>query len=102
MLFLSLATLNLSAQDLGPIRSGIVSTNIELRRDALFQIINLKTEEASRLALPALSDPNEIVRATAASAIIHIPKPEALRALIPLLSDKSEFVRRESAHALGS
>lgn len=89
------------AQDVGPIRDNIASGNPELIRDALFQIKNIQTEPASRLALRALSDPNEIVRATAATAVIYLPPAEAARALIPLLDDKARFVRGEAAVALG-
>lgn len=92
---------NSSAQDLESIRSAIASGNVELTRNALFQIKNLHTEAASRLALPALSNADPVARATAANAVIFIPKAEAARSLIPLLTDKSEFVRGEAAFALG-
>jgi len=75
--------------------------NTEQKRDALFQIRNLETEEASRLAIRALTDNSEIVRATAAFSVIFLPKDEALNALLPLLNDKKELVRRETAYALG-
>ncbi len=90
-----------SAQDLGTIQTNIASGNVELIRNALFQIKNLHTEAASRLALPALSNANPIVRATAANAVIFLPKAEAIQYLIPLLTDKTEFVRGEAAFALG-
>lgn len=92
---------NSSAQDLDPIRSAIASGNVELTRNALFQIKNLHTEAASRLALPALSNADPIVRATAANAVIFLPQAEAAHSLTPLLADKSEFVRGEAAFALG-
>jgi len=79
------------------VRSG----NVEQKRDALFQIRNFQTEEASRIAVPALIDNSEIVRATAAFSVIYLPKDEALSVLLPLLSDKKDFVRREAAYALG-
>jgi HEAT repeat protein len=79
----------------------IKSGNTERKRDALFQIRNLKTVAASRLAVPALSDKSEIVRATAASAIIFLPPDEAAPILLPLLRDKSILVRKEAAYALG-
>lgn len=75
--------------------------NSEQKRSALFEIRNLKTEEASRLALPALKDSEELVRATAASSVVFLPSDEAVRALIPLLRDKKPFVRKEAAYALG-
>ena len=73
----------------------------EAKREALFQIRNLRSAEASRLALPALKDSNEIVRATAAGSVVFLPPDEAAQALLPLLSDKAEMVRREAAYALG-
>lgn len=73
----------------------------EQKRDALFQIRNLKSAEASRVAVPALRDAAEIVRATAAFSVIFLPKTEAFAVLSPLLQDKSALVRRETAYALG-
>jgi HEAT repeat protein len=75
--------------------------NTEQKRDSLFEIRNLRTAEASRLALPALKDGSEMVRATAAASVIFLPENEAVQALVPLLGDKAEFVRREAAYALG-
>ncbi len=74
----------------------------EEKRDALFEIRNLRSEMASRIAIPALSDGDEMVRATAAAAVVFLPAPEAARLLSPLLSDRRPFVRKEAAHALGS
>jgi HEAT repeat protein len=73
----------------------------EAKREVLFQIRNLRSAEASRLAIPALRDSDEIVRATAAGSIVFLPANEAATALLPLLSDKAEMVRREAAYALG-
>lgn len=73
----------------------------EQKRDALLQIRRLETEAASRLAIPALRDGEEIVRATAAFSVIYLPEREAAQNLLPLLRDKSELVRREAAYALG-
>src|SRR5688572_8708011 len=73
----------------------------EQKRNALFQIRNLKSEEASRLAIPALRDGEILVRATAAFSVIFLPKDEAAQVLLPLLQDKSELVRRETAYAFG-
>ncbi len=75
--------------------------NSEQKRSALFEIRNRQSEEASRIALPALKDADEIVRATAAFSVIYLPKGEAFNVLSPNLSDKSEIVRRETAYALG-
>ncbi|HEX9962005.1 MAG TPA: HEAT repeat domain-containing protein [Pyrinomonadaceae bacterium] len=79
----------------------IKSGNTEQKRDALFRIRNLKTAEASRLAVAALSDNSEIVRASAAQSIVFLPPNEAAPLLVPLLRDKSVLVRKEAAYALG-
>ncbi|HEX8369113.1 MAG TPA: HEAT repeat domain-containing protein [Pyrinomonadaceae bacterium] len=79
----------------------IKSGNTEQKRDALFQIRNLKIARAARLAVPALSDKSEIVRAAAAQSIVFLPPDEAAQALLPLLRDKSILVRKEAAYALG-
>lgn len=75
--------------------------NTEQKREALFQIRNLKSAEASRVAIPALQDADEIIRATAAFSVTFLPTDEAAQVLLPLLSDKKELVRRETAYALG-
>lgn len=93
---------NSYSQNLDIIKADIASGNTELKRNALHQIKVIHTEEASRLAIPLLADPNEIVRATAASAVMCLPKSEAAVALIPLLNDKAPFVRAETAFALGT
>ncbi len=73
----------------------------EQKRDALLEIKTRQTEATSRLAVSALKDSSEIVRATAAAAIIFLPKDEAAQNLVPLLADKKPLVRREAAYALG-
>lgn len=79
----------------------IASRSVESKRSALFEIRNLRSASASRLALPALLDKDPMVRSTAAASVVFLPKTEASRALLPLLSDRQEFVRREAAYALG-
>jgi HEAT repeat protein len=79
----------------------IKSGSDEQKRNALFRIRNLKSEEVSLLAIPALQDKSEIVRATAAFSVIFLSKEQALNVLLPLLNDKKELVRRETAYALG-
>lgn len=91
----------ISAQNLELLSNQIQTGNTEQKREALFQIRNLETAEASRIAVPALRDSNEIVRATAAFSVIFLPKTEAAQILLPNLQDKSELVRRETAYALG-
>lgn len=75
--------------------------NSEQKRNALFQIRNLETIEASRIAVPALTDADEIVRATAVSSVVFLSSDEAVLVLLPLLRDKKPFVRKETAYALG-
>ncbi|MDT7777559.1 MAG: hypothetical protein QOC99_71 [Acidobacteriota bacterium] len=57
--------------------------------------------EGSRAAAAALSDPEAIIRATAARAVLSLGPGEASTLILPLLSDRDEFVRREAAYALG-
>lgn len=64
-------------------------------------IRGLRSAEASRIAMPALKDGNDMVRATATASVIFLPPEEGFDALIPLLSDKSAFVRKEAAYAVG-
>ncbi|MDQ3713293.1 MAG: HEAT repeat domain-containing protein [Acidobacteriota bacterium] len=75
--------------------------NNEQKRDALLEIRNLRSDSASRIAVPALKDSSEIVRASAAFSVIFLPKNEAVQNLVPLLQDKKPLVRRETAYALG-
>jgi HEAT repeat protein len=89
------------SQDLSSLSDKLHNGGTEEKRDALFALRNLRSEDASRAALPALTDKNPMVRATAASSVIYLPKSEAVSALSPLLNDKDEFVRREAAYALG-
>lgn len=89
------------ARDEARLTRMITSGDVEAKREALFQIRNLRSERASRLAIPALADANPIVRATAAASVIFLPKNEAVTALSPLVGDKEPFVRKEAAYALG-
>ena len=90
-----------SAQTLEYLAEQIRAGSTEQKRGALFEIRNWRLEEASRIALPALRDKDEIVRATAAFSVIYLPADEAFNALAPNLQDKAEIVRRETAYALG-
>jgi HEAT repeat protein len=92
---------NSFAQSIENLSERIRSGDAEQKRSALFAIRNRQSAEASRIALPALQDANETVRATAAFAVIFLPNAEAFDALLPNLADKSELVRRETAYALG-
>lgn len=99
--FLASFAVNSSAQNLDSLALSLRSGTSEQKRDALFQIRNLQTEQASRLAIPALKDADEMVRATATSAVVFLPSSEAAQVLIPLLTDNKSFVRKETAYALG-
>jgi HEAT repeat protein len=88
-------------QSLDELSQKLRSGGKEEKRDALFALRSLRSEEASRIAVTALRDKNPMVRATAASSILFLPKSEAAAALTPLLRDKDEFVRSEAAYALG-
>ncbi|HET7113396.1 MAG TPA: HEAT repeat domain-containing protein, partial [Pyrinomonadaceae bacterium] len=77
------------------------SSDLEERRDAVMRLGNLHVAEASRAAVPALSDLSPIVRATAVKAVLSLDPNESVTVLLPLLKDKDEFVRRETAYALG-
>lgn len=92
---------NIFAQNLETLAEKIRRGSTEEKRDALFQLRNLKTAEASRIAIPALQDSNEIVRVTATYSVIYLPSDEAAQVLLPLLNEKSIFVRKETAYALG-
>ena len=101
LFLLCLLTAPIYSQDLGSLQQAIRSGTSEQKRSALYEIKMLATEQASRLAIPALTDNDLMVRATAASAIISLPQSESAVLLQPMLSDKSDFVRREAAYALG-
>lgn len=86
--------------NLDDLKNKIANGSVENKRDALFEIRNLHTVEASRLAVPALNDVEAVVRATAAASIGFLPESEVAVYLRPLLSDKEAFVRREAAYSL--
>ena len=101
LLLVALATVSAWGQDLNYFRTVLESGNTEAKRTVLLKIRELKSEEASRIAAKALSDRNEMVRATGASSMLGLPPPEAVAVLTPLLKDGSPFVRTEAAYALG-
>src|ERR1041385_2160470 len=82
-------------------RQRLNSSDVEERRDAVMRLGSMHRPDASRAALPALSDEAPIVRATATKAILSLGAEESVSSLLPLLNDKDEFVRREAAYALG-
>lgn len=76
--------------------------SVEQKRDALYRLRVIGTEEAGKAALPSLKDPEPIVRATAAGSLAALPSSAAADALTPLLEDDEEFVRKEAVLALGA
>jgi HEAT repeat protein len=104
MLFLLIASssFSVSAQSIDQLAGAVQNGSTEEKRSALFELRNRRSEQASRAALPALKDRDEIVRATAVSSVVFLPKIEASTQLLPLLKDPSEFVRKETAYALGN
>ena len=98
---LAQAPSDVSADAAARLHRQITTGSTEEKRSALSEIRNLRSPVASSIAVPALRDKNELVRATAASSVVFLPAPDAARELVPLLTDRAEFVRREAAHALG-
>jgi HEAT repeat protein len=74
---------------------------IEEKRNTLYSLRNLSSEPASRIAVIALKDSSEIIRATATHSILSLSSDEAYELLLPLLNEKAAFVRKETAYALG-
>jgi HEAT repeat protein len=99
--FLLILSVVASAQTAQQYQAAINSGDAEAQRNALFELKKIGTEDASRVALPALKSSDELVRATAASAVVWLRANEAVEALLPLLNDESDLVRREAAFALG-
>lgn len=91
-----------AAQDLARLESAVRNGTSEEKRTALFDLRNLRSAEASRIAATALNDPDPAVRATAAMSVVFLPADEAVAALTPNLGDKESFVRAEAASAFGS
>lgn len=107
LLFLTVATPT-HAQNQTPVQIEIEkqhqrlsSTDEEERRDALMRLASMHRAAASRVALPALTDPSPMIRVTAARAVLSLDSAESAAALVPLLNDKDEFVRREVSYSLG-
>ncbi len=100
LLFAIFASITFS-QDIDRLSDQVSRGSTEQKRNALGQLRDLHAESASRIAVRALSDPDEMIRATAIGAIIYLPAAEVATALVPMLSDKAEFIRREAAYALG-
>src|SRR5689334_11345873 len=98
---LCVLAVNVFAQNFDDLAQKLRHGSVEEKRDTLYQIRNFQTAEASRLAISALQDKDEIVRATATQAVIFLPADESLQVLLPLLKDKSPFVRKETAGSIG-
>ncbi len=100
VLFAAFATAA-SSQDLTRLTELVSRGSTEQKRNALAELRGLRSPEASRIAIAALGDGDELVRASAINAAVFLPDAEATAASVPLLSDKAEFIRREAAYALG-
>jgi HEAT repeat protein len=100
-LFPSFVLHTYAQSSLDSLKRAITSGTVEEKREALRQIRNLRSEEGSRLAVPALSAGSDMVRATAAASVVFLPKAEAADQLVRMLKDKSSFVRKEAAYAIG-
>jgi HEAT repeat protein len=98
---LCLLVVNSFSQTLDFYAEKIRNGSAEEKRSALFDLRNLETPEASRIAVPALRDKDEMVRVTAAYSVVFLPPDEAAQALLPNLGDKSVYVRKETSYALG-
>jgi HEAT repeat protein len=90
-----------NSQDLGRLSDLVAHGSKEQKRNALAELRGLRSPEASRIALAAIHDGDELISATAIGAAAFLPDAEAAAALVPLLSSKAEFIRREAAYALG-
>jgi HEAT repeat protein len=102
LFFVFFVGINFAQQNqLETLENQIKNGSVEEKRSALYQIRNLETIESARLAVFALQDSSEIVRATATHSILAIPSDESANILLPMLKDKSEYVREETAYALG-
>ena len=95
------AVFTLAQSNLDDLKFKISNGSTEEKRNALFAIRSVHNAEASTIAIPALTDADPLVRATAASSVVFLPKDEAAKILIPMLADKVDFVRMETAVALG-
>src|SRR4051812_4359772 len=69
LMALAFSALTASAQ-LEPLVQTLERGDAEQSRAALASIRNLRSEVASRIAIPALKDKNVLVRATAASSVV--------------------------------
>jgi HEAT repeat protein len=90
---------NSFAQNYDALAEAINRGNAEQKREALRVIHNLESETASRVAVPALRDSSEVVRATAAFSVIFLPRDEAFAALSPLLTTKKNSSARSGLRA---
>ena len=63
-------------------RQRLNSSDVEERRDAIMRLGSMRLAAASRVALPALTDAEPIVRATAAKAILSIGAEESVSSLL--------------------
>lgn len=101
LIILTIAVGTAAGQDISRLTGQLSTEDPEQKRNALFELRNMRTADASRVAALALSDSDPAVRATAVAAVVFLPAEEAVGKLVPLLGDRDEFVRREAAFAMG-
>lgn len=81
--------------------SELKSPEVKTRRDAANQLGVVRSREATRALVEALSDKDASVREAAAFALGQITDPAATEKLARALSDKDTEVRSSAAFALG-
>lgn len=92
---------NVSSQTTNDLASILQSGTVEQKRNVLSSIRSMGTAASAQIAVIALSDKNEIVRAMAANDVVYLAPEDSIRLLSSMLADRSEFVRREAVFALG-
>ncbi len=84
--------------ELAKFQTVLINGNNEEKRNALFNLRNFESPEASEVAKTSLKDPDELVRATAAGAVVYAN--DASLFIAPLLEDQFPFVRKEAAYSI--
>jgi putative heme-binding domain-containing protein len=77
------------------------STSTEARRNALWALTQIDSDEARKVVRSALRDNDNTVRHVAALSVSLWRDPDADTPLLPLLQDEDAQVRRSAAEALG-
>jgi HEAT repeat protein len=106
----AIALSNMGPEAFLPLREGLPSNDVIVRRESLRSIGKMKerapldTSTVTPLLLQSMQDPDGTVRAVAATylGIVGAPADQAVPALTAGLVDDSPEVRREAATALGA